>query len=300
MDGREEVHTHDLIRMHRRRGDVANRDRTCVRREDGPRCDGVYFAQHRMLHGEILEHGFDHEVDIRKAAVVDGAGHQRQGVVHLQSRELPPLHAFAQYLAHRAPAGRHAIERRVLDSHERARLHRHRSNAGPHEPGTEHTDLAYTQGIGGHALGESGVLLERRRCEEDRYQLAAHLTHGQVAEPARFLEKPGLLPVQKAGLDHLERRQRCGILPTRFLEHRGTRLPEHDRATECVVFEQHVPHPARARQKRRGLSTSQRVHAFGCDLVQNRRMHQFVHEPHLPRLSGPDVPAGQDHVERGL
>ena len=67
------MHAYDPVGVRSGHGDLTNRDRTRVRREDGARRDRLHFAQHGMLDRQVFEHRFDHQVGIRKSAVVDRA-----------------------------------------------------------------------------------------------------------------------------------------------------------------------------------------------------------------------------------
>ena len=98
----------------------------------------------------------------------------------------------------------------------------------------------------------------------------------------------------------LDRRQRGGILSPRLLQYRRTCLTKHERATERIVFEQHFARPMLSLAPGDCFTTGQGTHTLHRDIEQNGRMHEFVHQSHLPRLAGTDVFAGEYHVERRL
>src|SRR6185436_12576771 len=88
----------------------------------------------------------------------------------------------------------------------------------------------------------------------------------------------------------VQRRERCRIVPTRAREHLLARLTNDQCAPERVLVEQQMACAVRAaRRTTTEAAVNQSAGARNRDLVENRRVHQLVHEAHLQRLAPADV-----------
>ena len=93
--------------MLRVRGDLGNRQRRSVAGEDRPLFGERFeFGEHFALDLEILDHGFDDQIGMLKAAPVGCGGDPGNLPLHFAAAHSPPLHFLPPDLCGRAkPAG---------------------------------------------------------------------------------------------------------------------------------------------------------------------------------------------------
>src|SRR5690348_11040363 len=169
--GEKKVHAEYLLRASRRFRNAADRDRAGVRRVDRvTRHERLDLAEHAMLEIEVLEHRFDHQVDVAKASVLRRAAGKRHHVVELLTRDLFFQVSILHYLAHRddSPADPSGVG--VFEPDERAVLHRDRRDARAHEARAKHTQLVDRVRCG-RGRGNTRVFLERIGREEQKDEL---------------------------------------------------------------------------------------------------------------------------------
>src|SRR5256712_2375331 len=170
----------------------------------------------------------------------------------------------------------------------------------PMKPAPTTPSRRTSTGAGG---GRSGVrhpeiLLERGGGEEDLDELAGNVGDGELAEQLRLALEPRLEAVLQPVLDGVQRGEGRGIMASGLLLHLLPRRAEHEPPSQRVAVEQ----PAAESTPPLALRPPATRHATGGgegDILQDRRVHELVHDAEAERLPGGlDLP-GEDDVERG-
>src|SRR6185503_11320145 len=98
-----------------------------------------------------------------------------------------------------------------------------------------------------------------------------------------------------------ERGQGRRVMAARTREDPFARLTEDERAADAVLVQEHVARPVRATNHASlQAAVGERFRALDRYLIEDRRVHELVDEPHLQRFACADVSPGENHVQSGL
>ena len=142
------MHSQHALRAARRLGDQRDWNRRSVTGKNGGRIDRrLRLAKNLVLDGKILEHCFDHQVDVTEPRVVDGTADQRHVIAILYFADLLFVESLFQDVAHGGIPLRHPRVIGVFEAHEASVLHCNGSDACSHESGADDRDLLHGERI---------------------------------------------------------------------------------------------------------------------------------------------------------
>ena len=134
---------HDLLGPLGGHGHLDHRQGGRVGGEDGLRLEDVVEPREQLLlHGEVLDHGLEHEVAVGEGVEVVGGADPRRDLLGGGLLELAPLDLLGERLLER---GHHRVGRLLLAGPQDdvdARLGGHLRDARPHDPRPDDAQLA--------------------------------------------------------------------------------------------------------------------------------------------------------------
>mmetsp|Transcript_546 Transcript_546/g.1411 ORF Transcript_546/g.1411 Transcript_546/m.1411 type:complete len:249 (-) Transcript_546:877-1623(-) len=219
VDGREVVHAHDALGHARVRGDLAERQRARVRRDDRAVAEhALEHLDHLVLHAELLEDRLHNQLaPAQPLPPVRVCICQPHDVAQLhvagERAERAPLDLARQVRRHLRLAAREPRARRVLEHHAHTLGRAHLGNARAHQARAQHTH-------GGHARARRAerVLLARGLPEEEALQRRALGRDRERAEPLRLDDRALDVSALQARTHRRQDRGRRRVLPLRLLE----------------------------------------------------------------------------------